>query len=170
MVQTAKGKGTAFTIRIDLALQETDQTEEAVEQEGGESHIAAVDFSTMRLLLVDDVEINQEIALIQLQSLGFTVEIASNGKEAVDKVVGAAPGYYNAVLMDIQMPVMNGYEATRAIRAISDENYSRIPIIAMTADAFSEDVKKAHDAGMNAHIAKPIDVQIMTNVLSDILG
>ena len=124
----------------------------------------------MRLLLVDDVEINREIATMQLESLGFELETATNGEEAVQKVRTAKPGYYNAVLMDIQMPVMNGYEATRTIRAISDEAYSQIPIIAMTADAFSEDVKKAHDAGMNAHIAKPIDVNVMINVLSEILG
>ena len=170
-VQTTQGKGTEFTIHISLELQKgneaADRSENAQKEEEGQPE---VDFSTMRLLLVDDVEINREIATMQLESLGFELETATNGEEAVQKVRTAKPGYYNAVLMDIQMPVMNGYEATRAIREISDKAYSQIPIIAMTADAFSEDVKKAHDAGMNAHIAKPIDVNLMVKVLSDILG
>ena len=170
-VQTEKGKGTEFIIHISLELQKADKTEKQTADGSAENgQQIAVDFSNMRLLLVDDVEINQEIASMLLEELGFEVEIASNGEEAVQKVVSAKAGYFDAVLMDIQMPVMNGYEATKAIRAISDEAYSKIPIIAMTADAFSEDVKKAHDAGMNAHIAKPIDMNIVINVLSDILG
>ncbi|MBP3206608.1 MAG: amino acid permease [Lachnospiraceae bacterium] len=169
-VQTARGKGTEFIIRVGLELAKVDDADKSGATQGEQDEKTKVDFGSMRVLLVDDVEINLEIATMQLESLGFTVETASNGEEAVQKVRMAKPGYYNAVLMDIQMPVMNGYEATKTIRAISDKAYSRIPIIAMTADAFSEDVKRAHDAGMNAHIAKPIDVNIMTNVLSDILG
>ena len=104
-----------------------------------------------------------------MEKQGFTVETAENGKEAVDKVKAAEPGYYNAVLMDIQMPVMGGYEATKAIRELDDEARRKIPVIAMTANAFAEDVKKAKDAGMNAHIAKPIDVKNMIDVLTDVL-
>ena len=170
-VQTEQGKGTEFIIRLSLKLQEmAGETEAAAEDREAEEKQPAVDFSTMRLLLVDDVEINREIATMQLESFGFEVEIACNGEEAVQKVRKAKPGYYNAVLMDIQMPVMNGYEATRTIRSISDDAYAKIPIIAMTADAFSEDVKKALDAGMNAHIAKPINVDVMISVLSDVLS
>ncbi|MBO6138132.1 MAG: response regulator, partial [Lachnospiraceae bacterium] len=91
-------------------------------------------------------------------------------KEAVEKVMAADPGYYDAVLMDIQMPVMDGYEAAKAIRALEDKEKAGIPIVAMTANAFSEDVKKAQSVGMNAHIAKPIDVNAMVNTLHDILG
>ena len=84
-------------------------------------------------------------------------------------MTASLPGQYSAVLMDIQMPVMDGYEATRAIRQIPDESLSSIPIIAMTANAFSEDVKKAHDAGMNAHIAKPIDLNVLLGVLREVM-
>lgn len=174
-VNTAPGRGTEFVIRLLLALQEEPPAvQEAVYQETAEQETEeqrpAVDFSTKRLLLVDDVEINREIASIQLEDLGFTIETAVNGREAVDKVAASEHGYYDAVLMDIQMPVMNGYDAARAIRKLDDEALAGIPVIAMTADAFSEDVKKAFDAGMNAHIAKPIDINIVINVLSEILG
>ena len=92
-----------------------------------------------------------------------------NGREAVEKVSASAPGYYNAVLMDIQMPVMNGYEAARAIRALDDAALASIPIVAMTANAFSEDIENAKEAGMNAHVAKPIDVDKLMKTLAQIL-
>ena len=88
----------------------------------------------------------------------------------MDRVSASVPGYFDAVLMDIQMPVMDGYEATKAIRSLEDRALADIPVIAMTANAFSEDVRKAHDAGMNGHIAKPIDVDNMMNVLREVLG
>ena len=97
------------------------------------------------------------------------METAENGKEGVDTLASSEPGYYDAVLMDIQMPVMDGFEATAAIRALPDERLANIPVVAMTANAFAEDVKKAKEAGMNGHIAKPIDVNIMINVLRDVL-
>ena len=97
------------------------------------------------------------------------MDFAKNGQEAVDLVTASLPGYYSAVLMDIQMPVMDGYEATKAIRQIPDEALSSIPIIAMTANAFSEDVKKTHDAGMNAHIAKPVDLNVVLEVLGEVM-
>ena len=87
----------------------------------------------------------------------------------MEKVAVSQPGYFNAVLMDVQMPVMNGYEATRAIRAMDNPALANIPIIAMTANAFSEDIKAAKDAGMNAHIAKPLDVAKMMEILTEIL-
>ena len=124
----------------------------------------------MRILLVDDVAINREIAVMLLENMGFTVETAENGKEAVDKVAASESGYFNAVLMDIQMPVMDGYSATGEIRKLENKELAAIPVIAMTANAFSEDVKKAHDAGMNGHIAKPIDINSMTNTLNEVLG
>ena len=125
-------------------------------------------FDGRRLLLVDDIEMNREIAAAVLEMSGFEVEEARDGTEAVEKVTNAAPGYYDAVLMDIQMPVMNGYEAARKIRA-SDSQNAAIPIVAMTANAFDEDKKAAYDAGMNGHVAKPIDVEKLMRVLGKIL-
>ena len=125
--------------------------------------------SAVKLLLVDDNEINREIASLILMEAGFTLETAINGKDAYEKVAASAPGEYQAVLMDVQMPVMNGYEATRAIRALSDAALSSIPVIAMTANAFAEDIQAARDAGLDGHIAKPIDIPKMMSELSRIL-
>ena len=113
--------------------------------------------------------INRQIAVRLLEKQGFMVDTAEDGKEAVEKVKNSEKGYYRAVLMDIQMPQIDGYEASRLIRALDDEDKRNIPIIAMTANAFAEDVKRAKEAGMNAHIAKPIDVKNMMEVLTDIL-
>ena len=124
----------------------------------------------MRLLLVEDNGVNMEIANMILTQLGFEVEKAVNGKEAVDMVAGSEPGHYDLILMDIQMPVMDGYEATAAIRSLSDERLSGIPIVAMTANAFSEDVQAALDAGMQAHVAKPVDIAALKKTLYDLLS
>ena len=171
-VNTAPDRGTEFIIRLRFKLlekvQEKNDAEHKTSKEIGAAK--AVDFTSMRLLLVEDIDINREIATMLLTNLGFSVETAINGKEAVDKVAASSPGYYNGVLMDIQMPVMNGYDASRNIRSLSDDALSRIPIIAMTANAFSEDVKMAQDAGMNGHIAKPIDVNVLQTTLADVLG
>ena len=168
-VNTAPNRGTEFIIRVSFQLQEG--AEAAEEHEDGQQEPdLAVDFSTMRLLLVEDMEINREIAVMILGDLGFAIETAENGKEAVEKVAASKPGYYNGILMDIQMPVMNGYDAAKGIRSLDDPELSRIPIVAMTANAFSEDVKKALDVGMNAHIAKPIDINSLTSTLKEVLG
>lgn len=169
-VNTAPDRGTEFIIRIKFELQKgEDLTAENMEEEFSE-HETVLDFNNMRLLLVEDIEINREIAKNILENMGFTVETAENGREAVDKVASSAPGYYNAVLMDIQMPVMNGYDATGEIRRLADPELSQIPVLAMTANAFAEDVKKAHDAGMNEHIAKPIDLNDLQQKLNKVLS
>ncbi|MCM1185538.1 MAG: response regulator [Lachnoclostridium sp.] len=124
---------------------------------------------TGRILLVEDVELNQEIAVAILGDAGFTTEVAENGKIAVDMVKQSEPGYYNVVLMDVQMPVMNGYEAARAIRSLENKALSSIPIIAMTANAFEEDKQAALQCGMNGHIAKPIDIQQLFQTLDSVL-
>jgi CheY-like chemotaxis protein len=121
------------------------------------------------LLLVEDNQINMEIALMILTQAGFMVETAENGQVAVNMVAASQPGHYDAILMDIQMPVMDGYEATRAIRALEDRELAGIPILAMTANAFREDVEAAKEAGMVAHIAKPVDVQKMLAILKSVL-
>lgn len=122
-----------------------------------------------RLLLAEDNELNREIAVELLSEKGFIVDTAEDGTVAVEKVRNAEPGYYALILMDIQMPQMNGYDATKAIRAMEDPERAAIPIVAMTANAFDEDRQKALESGMNAHIAKPIDVEKLLAVLSDIL-
>ena len=122
-----------------------------------------------RLLLVEDNELNREIAEELLSESGFVIETAEDGSIAVDMVKASQPGYYKLVLMDVQMPIMNGYEATRAIRALDDPKLSRIPIIAMTANAFDEDRREALENGMNAHVAKPIDVDKLIAAIHDVL-
>ena len=125
---------------------------------------------TGRILLAEDNELNQEIAVAILGDAGFTVEIAANGQIAVDMLERSEPGYYRLVLMDIQMPVMGGYEATKAIRSMPNRELASIPILAMTANAFEEDKKEALSCGMNGHIAKPIDVEKLIETLEKILN
>ena len=119
---------------------------------------------------MEDNEINREIASLMLEDAGFMLEVAENGKIALDKVAASQPGYYQLVLMDVQMPVMNGYEATQAIRALKNPKLASIPIIAMTANAFAEDVQTAKDAGMDGHLAKPISLEKMKTTLTEILS
>ncbi|MBR1629855.1 MAG: amino acid permease, partial [Lachnospiraceae bacterium] len=158
-VNTAPGQGTEFVIRLKFELQKGIEQAAGAGETAVEATDSEPDFSNMRLLLVDDIDVNREIAANILQFMGFEVETAVNGKEAVEKVAASEPGHFDAVLMDIQMPVMDGYEATREIRKLENPALSSVPVLAMTANAFSEDVKKAMDAGMNEHIAKPIDVE-----------
>lgn len=123
---------------------------------------------TGRILLAEDVEMNQELAVVILENAGFSVDVADNGRIALDLVTKSEPGYYLAVLMDVQMPVMDGYEATRQIRKLENRELASIPIIAMTANAFTEDREEALKCGMNGHIAKPIDVQLLFQTLDDV--
>ena len=134
------------------------------EQTSGQE-TAGPSFSGKRILLVEDNELNREIATAILEDEGIEVETANNGQEACDTLLEKGAGYYDLVLMDIQMPVMDGYEATRTIRAFEDEELSKIPIFAMTANAFDEDKKNAFDAGMNGHIAKPININVLMEEL-----
>ena len=127
------------------------------------------DYSGRKILLVEDNEMNREIACEILEEYGFLLDTAEDGTIAVEKMQTAIPGQYDLILMDIQMPIMDGYEATRRIRAMSDPAISNIPIIAMTANAFEEDRKLALEAGMNEHIAKPVDVQKLVQMLSEVL-
>ena len=120
--------------------------------------------------MVEDNELNLEIASTVLRESGFVVDTAENGKIALEKVKHSTAGEYDVILMDIQMPVMDGYEATRRIRALSDPKKAGIPIIAMTANAFEEDRQNAMHAGMNGHLSKPFDVQKLICVLTELLG
>ena len=131
-------------------------------------NVEKIDFSGKRLLIVDDVDVNREIAQMMLEMHGFNVELAVDGEDALEKVKKSKEGYYDAILMDIQMPKMDGYEATKAIHALPEKYIQEIPIIAMTANAFEEDKKAALDAGMNAHIAKPIDEKKVLKILASL--
>ena len=158
-VITAPNQGTEFVINVRYEL-----TDEIADDEN--ISVNELDFSDKKLLLVEDIEVNREIAIMILEEAGFNVDYATNGEEAVEKVKN---GNYDAVLMDIQMPIMNGYEATAAIRQLENKKLANVPIIAMTANAFSEDVKAAKAAGMNGHISKPLDIPKMMEVLAEVL-
>ncbi len=160
-------KGTEFVLRFTFKLQKPEQLEKAQPEQpsGGTSY----DFSGKRLLLVEDNELNMEIASEILSSVGFSVETAQNGQIAVEMVQNSAAGYYDVILMDIQMPVMDGYQASRKIRSLEIKDLAEIPIIALTANVSDEDKKKALSNGMNDYVAKPLDTKAMFEALGNIL-
>lgn len=123
------------------------------------------DFSGKRVLLVEDNEINIEVAKELLGIVGIQVEMAMNGKLAVETVQDKEPGYYDLIFMDIQMPIMNGYEAAKTIRSLGRKDLEEIPIVAMTADAFADDIRRAEEAGMNDHVSKPVDIEKLEEAL-----
>ena len=129
-----------------------------------------VSFEGMRALLVEDNMVNMEIAQMLLDQAGFLIETAENGEIALEMTAASEPGYYDVILMDIQMPVMDGYTATQAIRSLPDPGLAGIPIIAMTANAFQEDKKKAEEVGMNGHITNPLDIPSMKATLQHVLN
>ena len=128
---------------------------------------AGSDFRGRSILLVEDNELNSEIAVEILNEYGFLVDTAENGAEAVEKIKNSIPGNYDLVLMDVQMPVMNGYEATQQIRALDDPALAGITILAMTANAFDEDRKKALKCGMDGFLSKPIVIEELISALQD---
>lgn len=168
-VRSQEGIGSEFIVDIEFRLCEPHisiMKEDAfVNDDNKDSDL----LKDMRILLVEDNELNREIATEILTDAGLIVETALNGKEAVQIMQNVTPNYYKVILMDIQMPVMNGLEAARAIRMLPDNTIRRIPIIAMTANAFEEDKKKSFEVGMDAHIAKPIDVKIVLETIKKIV-
>lgn len=122
-------------------------------------------FRGKRVLIVDDVELNREIAVAVIEDAGMQVETAENGQEAVEMLSKSVDGYYDIVLMDVMMPIMNGYEATQEIRKLENRKLAEIPIIAMTANAFEEDRIAALKAGMNDHLAKPIQLEKLYEIM-----
>ncbi|WP_302962077.1 ATP-binding protein [uncultured Adlercreutzia sp.] len=158
-VQSKKGEGTTFTIELVLALDEGGAAAARLQAEKTSHTHTHHRMHGSHILLVDDNDLNREIAITLLEDEGFTVEYAVNGQEAVDKLKSSGADHFQLVLMDVQMPVMNGYEATRAIRHLDDERLAGIPILAMTADAFEEDRQKALRCGMDGHLTKPIEME-----------
>ncbi len=169
-VSSEQGVGTEFSVSFtfwldpEAAKHHAATTEEKREKKKGSSRP-----HSGRILLAEDIELNQEIAVTILEESGFSTEVAENGKIAVDMVRRSEPGYYQLVLMDIQMPEMNGYEATREIRRLEDKELASIPILAMSANAFEEDKQEAMKCGMNGHISKPIDVKTLLETLDSII-
>ena len=176
-VESEPGKGSRFTVTVCLKLQETNKVvpdvnmynsvnarKEAIDE------ITNFNYENRRVLIVEDNELNMEIAIEIFKMAGMETDTAENGAEAVDKFTEHEENYYDMILMDIQMPVMNGYEATAAIRAMDRSDAKHVPIVAMTANAFAEDIRDSKRAGMNAHLAKPIDFGHLTDILKRYLG
>ncbi|MGM9942216.1 MAG: ATP-binding protein [Bulleidia sp.] len=165
-VESEKGKGSTFTVELPLELTDSDLVQKQ------EVDIPTVNLSEVHILLAEDNDLNAEVAMVQLEELGVRITRAHNGKEALEMFSNSPEKTFDLILMDVMMPEMNGYEATSAIRNMKNRADARnIPIIAMTANAFAEDVQASLDAGMNGHIAKPIDIEevkkaIAMNVLN----
>ena len=151
------GEGSTFTIRIPcrIAAFEDTQTKRA------QAHPNGKPLAGKRILLAEDNDLNAEIAIALLEEEGLLVERAADGVKCMEMLEKAPAHFYELILMDIQMPIMNGYEASRRIRELKDGNKSQIPIVAMTANAFEEDKKMALASGMNDHVAKPIDMNVL---------
>ena len=165
--------GGTITIESELNVGTTVRVEfenriaEPVFAKCAEQESALIDFEGKKVLLVEDNELNREIAVDILEEEGMIVDTAEDGDIAVEKMRNAVPGQYDLILMDIQMPRMNGYDATRAIRELP--NGFEIPIIALSANAFKEDVDRSLAAGMNAHVAKPIDVKVLFDTMKGLV-
>lgn len=158
-IESEIDQGSIFTVILPLPIAEAPQAQEETEKR------ERAETAGMPVLLVEDNELNQEIAHYMLAERGLEVTVAANGHEAVELFRKSQPDTYRIIFMDVMMPVMNGYEATRAIRSMDRPDAAKIPIIAMTANAFAEDVKNAKEAGMNEHITKPLEPEIIDRVL-----
>lgn len=162
-ISSEVGVGSTLNVQIPLDIDKDPQARERADEQADSCSLAG-----MNVLLAEDNELNAEIAQALLESKGIVVTRAADGNEAVDLYVGRPAGSFDAILMDIMMPDMDGYEATRAIRLSEKVDAADIPIIALTANAFAEDAKAAHDAGMNAHLSKPLDFNKLKNILARI--
>ena len=162
--ESAEGIGTTFVIRVPFKIDlDADKREE-------QKDVSENSIKGLHILLAEDNELNMEIAEFVLQNEGADVTKAWNGQEAVELFRNSKPGEFNVILMDIMMPVMNGYEATKMIRSLDREDAKEIPIIAMTANAFTEDRIRAKEAGMDEHVAKPVDVELLVKVIHKLVG
>ena len=165
-VESIKGKGTKFT--VDIALQIASK-EDFAEEQVMTKEIVNNEMKHKRILLAEDNDLNAEIAIEILKSEGYLVEHASHGQQCIEMLQNASDGYFDLILMDIQMPFMNGYEACKEIRNMKDTQKANIPIIAMTANAFEEDKQMAMQSGMNDYVPKPMDMKILNPILKKYL-
>ena len=163
-VRSATGKGSIFTVTLNLRIQDL-QFEPLRQKEPQTIHLP----ERRRILLVEDNEINLEIEVELLQDVGFFVDTATDGSIAVEKVKNSRPGDYALILMDIQMPVMDGYDATIAIRQLENPALANIPIIALSANTLDDDRKKSMESGMNAHLSKPVNMPQLMELIGKIL-
>ena len=167
-VASELGKGTVFTFTLMHKI--ADRKFYSQKTEAAETSEMGKNLSGKHVLLAEDNDLNAEIAVTVLEETGIVIERVEDGIQCVNRVVQMSPGTYDLILMDIQMPNMDGYKATRCIRRLDDKKKAEVPIIAMTANAFAEDRKKAFDAGMNGHIAKPIDIEKLGAVILSVLN
>ena len=167
-VASELGKGTVFTFTLMHKI--ADRKFYSQKTEAAETSEMGKNLSGKHVLLAEDNDLNAEIAVTVLEETGIVIERVEDGIQCVNRVVQMSPGTYDLILMDIQMPNMDGYKATRCIRRLDDKKKAEVPIIAMTANAFAEDRKKAFDAGMNGHIAKPIDMEKLGAVILSVLN
>ena len=165
-VESELGQGSCFEVLIDLRIEEDRSVSSTVQEEKNEQNDNI--FQGMRFLCAEDNELNAEILTELLKIEGAECTICENGEEILKTFEKSAPGDYDMILMDVQMPVMNGYEATKAIRRSSHELAKKIPIIAMTANAFSEDIQHSLAAGMNAHVSKPVEMRVLEKTIRSI--
>ena len=147
-----------------------DEFREAFRRKNTQLMQKTVDLAGRRVLLAEDVAVNAEIMMMLLSMRGIEAEHAENGRIAVEMFAGHEPGYYDAVLMDLRMPEMDGLEATRAIREMDREDAKKIPVIALTANAFDEDVQRSMQAGLNAHLSKPVEPEILFETLESLIA
>ena len=161
-IESEAGKGTKTTVMIPFEIATQEQI---LEEKQKEKEFVPEDIKEKRMLVAEDNELNAEITLTVLKEKGLLVERAANGKECVEMLKGKPADYYDMILMDIQMPEMDGYQATEMIRNLGDSR-AAVPIVAMTANAFEEDRQKALDAGMNAHVSKPVDMYVLFRVMA----
>ena len=164
-VESEPGKGTKTTVLLPFEIAAQEQI---LEEQQKEQKFVSQDIKGKRILVAEDNELNAEITLTVLRENGLLVERAANGNECVEMLKKRPEDYYDMILMDIQMPGMDGYQATERIRKLGDSR-AAVPIVAMTANAFEEDRQKALDAGMNAHVSKPVDVNVLFRVMAKIL-
>ena len=179
-VESEPGRGTVFTVRVSMRYVERDAKGVLGESGGADDARDAsqgdapaprgADLSGVRVLLVEDNELNGEIAVALLESLGAAAETAANGQEALDALDASELGHFDVVLMDIQMPVMNGLEATRRIRESARDDLRALPIVVLSANAFTEDVQESKRAGADDHLSKPISIKDLAATLGGILG
>lgn len=160
-VKSAPGEGTEFTVDLYAYMLEHEKEVETAEQENVYDSLKG-----LKVLLVDDNEINIVVASKLLNKKGCIVRVAENGMKAVEMFASSRAGYFDIILMDLRMPVLDGLEATRRIREMNRDDAASIPIIAMTADAFADDRNKTKEAGMNDHVAKPIETTTLYDIIS----